>query len=159
MRKTVLTSVAICILSLASVAQAEVKFSCNPIKLQSQDKNIILAGPDSSGVAQVYFFKNTGTQGVWIDHPTHRTANAGWSSYVRTGHWSAFLLNRKNFEISCSVIQPGKVDNLNCANVISVCTPKEVSFKTPPKGSYWLAEDKSWDDIVKDVTRRGVAIK
>lgn len=159
MRKIIINTACILLFSLSQLAQAETIFTCVPVKMKSQNKNFILPGPTTAADAEVYFFKNSGKEGVWIDHPTKKSMSAGWSSYVRAGNWSSLLLNRKNFEISCKVIHPGNVESLDCAQAIEVCMPKEVTFKTPPKGTYWLAEDKPWSDIVKDVTRRGVTLK
>lgn len=159
MRKLVFIPLFILAFGLSQIVSAATPVSCVPVKMISENKNIMLAGPEKSAPSQIYFFKNTTKQAIWIDHPTNRSMNAGWSSYVRPGNWSAFLLNRKAFAISCTVIQPGKVDTLECAKAISVCMPKQVTFKTSPKGTYWLAEDKSWEEIVKAVEKRGVTLK
>lgn len=146
--------------SLVSSVYAGNSFFCKPVKIIAQNKTIILPGPGASESSNVYFFKNLSDQGVWIDHPSGRKSmNAGWSSYLRSGNWSAFLSNRKDFVISCARIKPGSVENLDCAKAISVCAPASVSFKTAPKGTYWLAEDKSWDEIVKIAQKRGAIMK
>lgn len=155
MRYFIVISFLLTCISLAHSAAV----SCVPAKVKVQNQNIILVGPNKSEPAQVYFLKNSSQQAIWIDHPVaHRSMSAGWSSYLRAGNWSAFLLNRKEFLISCSVIQPGKVVDLSCMKSLSVCTPKSATFKTPPKGAYWLVEDKSWDEMVKAVEKRGVGL-
>jgi hypothetical protein len=149
----------ILVFGLLQVVNAASKVACIPMKLMEKNKNIILAGPEKSAPSPIYFFKNIGKQGIWLDHPSNRSMNAGWSSFVRTGNWSALLLNRKEFAISCAVIEPGKAENLDCTKVVTVCMPKEAAFKTMPKGTYWLAEDKAWDDIIKAVEKRGITLK
>ncbi|EKD73984.1 MAG: hypothetical protein ACD_45C00118G0005 [uncultured bacterium] len=144
--------------SLAVLAVEQV--ICEPVMLKSQNKNIVLPGVEQSRMMQVYFFKNISAHSIWLDHPEHRSANAGWSSYLRPGHSSALLVNRKNFSMSCAVIKPGKVEYLDCAKEIILCTPKEVTMTTKPrKGTYWLVEDKAWDDLIKSLAKRGVEIK
>lgn len=132
--------------------------TCEPLKVKMHDKNIVLSFTGDKNSGEVYFFHNLGQQGIWLDHPTNKSMSAGWSSYLRAGNWSAFLLNRKNFEISCSTIQPGHVDSLDCSKVVSACTASKAVFKKPVKGTYWLGEDKSWDELVKVVTKRGIAL-
>jgi hypothetical protein len=130
---------------------------CVPVKLKTQGNYIILPGPDQARTGKLYFFKNVSQQSLWLDHPVGRvSASAGWSSYLRTGNWAAMMLTRKNFAVSCSVINPGKVDELECVKAISVCVAKSTDTVPNQKSTYWLAEDKSWDDLVKAMTRRGV---
>jgi hypothetical protein len=131
---------------------------CTLAKIKVQNKNILLPAVD--GVKKVYFIQNVQAKGLWIDHPVaHPSASAGWSSYVRAGNWSALVVDRKDFAISCAVIQPGKVEYQDCIHAISVCSPKEVLFKSTTKGTYWLAEDKPLDELIKVASKRGVTIK
>lgn len=130
---------------------------CVPVKLKTQGNYIILPGPEQSRTARLYFFKNVSKQSLWLDHPVgHASASAGWSSYLRTGNWAALMLARKNFVVSCSVINPGNVDELECEKAISVCVAKSKDVIPNQKNTYWLAEDKSWDDLVKAMAKRGV---
>lgn len=134
--------------------------SCTPIDIKSQNKVLVLPGPEDKQASIVYFFKNKTTKSIWIDHPVERaSASAGWSSYLRSGNSSALLVNRKNFTISCDLIKPGKVEALDCEKSISVCTVPQITVSSTRKGTYWLAEDKSWDDLLKALEKRNVKIK
>ena len=159
-RKLNLANVLMIGLLTASVSFASA-IKCVPVEVKAEGKEIILPGPDQPRTAKVYFFKNLTKQSVWIDHPvTHASStSAGWSSYLRADNSSAMLVNRKNFSISCALIKPGKVEMLNCAKTISVCMPSEVVMTSSRKGTYWLAEDKPWDDLLKALNKRGVQIK
>ena len=144
--------------SMSIVVHAAV--SCVPVNAKVDSKNIVLSAPIKPSTSQLYFINNKAQHGVWLDHPqAKKSASAGWSSYIQAGHWSAFLLSGKDFVLSCAVIQPGKVDYQPCADVVSICVANNANFKTSPKNSYWLAEDKSWNDIVKAVQKRGVDFK
>lgn len=133
---------------------------CVPVDIKSENKEIILPGPSEPRTSKIYFFKSLTDKSIWLDHPVlHPSVSAGWSSYLRKGNSSALIVNRKNFNLSCALIKPGKVDYLDCAKVISICAPKELIFKTKRKGTYWLAEDLPWDDLMKAVSKRGVEIK
>lgn len=147
---------------MAKMCFAIEKVTCAPLVLKSQDNNIILPGVENTHTAQIYFIHNTSQQSIWLDHPVENKsagASAGWSSYSLPGKWSALLLNRKNFAISCAVIQPGKVEVRNCEKVISVCVPKLPLFDSKRKGSYWLVEDRTWDDLLKMLEKRGVQLE
>ena|SRR5579872_3783826 len=133
---------------------------CTPLEIKSENKEIILPGPDQPRTNKIYFFKNLTEKSIWLDHPVlHPSASAGWSSYLRADHSAALLVNRKNFNLNCAVIKPGKVEYLDCAKVVSVCEPTDVIFKSTRKGTYWLAEDKPWDDLMKALANRGVEVK
>lgn len=132
--------------------------SCTPVPLKVEDKDIILAGStEKTKVSQVFFFTNKSKQSVFIDHPTGRGASAGWATYLRPDNWAALALNKKNFVIHCSMIEPGKVVALDCSKTITVCQPKNLVSKTVLKGNFWLAEDKNWESFLKALEKRGVS--
>src|SRR5438046_4551571 len=82
--------------------------ACEPLDIKSENKEIILPGPDDSKTNKIYFFKNLTDKSIWIDHPVlHPSMSAGWSSYLRKNNASALLVNKKDFNISCAVIKPG----------------------------------------------------
>lgn len=136
-------------------------FTCIPAPIKIQDKNFILPGPDPAHkhASQVYFFYNISKQSLWLDHPVeHRSASAGWSSYIQPQRWSAMLVDRQNFAVSCAQIKPGEVNYQSCEKVIKVCIPKADSFNAKRKGSYWLVEDKAWTDLLQGLEKRGFKV-
>jgi len=145
-------------ISVRVMAETE-SHGCLPLEMKSENKEIVLPGPDDPHTNKLYIFKNLSTKSIWLDHPVlHPSVSAGWSSYLRMGHSSALSVNRKNFNLSCAVIQPGKLEYLDCAKVISICEPKDVNYKSSRKGTYWLSEDKPWDDLMAALAKRGVGI-
>jgi hypothetical protein len=137
---------------------AGVALPCAPLILKSQNKNIILPGIDRKSHNVIYLFQNKTAQGLWLDHPVaHPGASAGWASYVRAGNWSGLVLARQNMQITCSNMQPGQVNVVDCATSISVCVVKEGLLATRGKGSYWLFEDKSLGDIIKMFAKKVLA--
>jgi hypothetical protein len=154
MRSLSLIFILLFIFSKSNAATPE----CLPLSPKIENKNIILPGTEDPKNSVVYFFKNKSLQSVLIDHPLKNNPgmNAGWSSYLRPDHWSALVLNKKEFAVSCVMIQPGKVVTLDCSTIIDVCTPHIISSKTPLKGNYWLSEDKPWDGFLKTMEKRGV---
>lgn len=124
---------------------------CVPVQAKSQGDNMVIVNTGAAeNVSQVYLLKNTSTKSLWLDHPIKNpSASAGWSTYLRTGNGSALLLDKKEFALSCSVIEPGKVTSMNCVKAISLCLVKKPQKNSHRKGSYWLVEDKPWPDLVK----------
>jgi hypothetical protein len=129
--------------------------TCVPMKLKSQNKSIVLEGSPEAG--QIFLIKNQSLKSIWIDHPVkHPSASAGWSSYIRPNEWSALFLDKKDFSLNCSVIQPGKVENLDCAQALSVCKPSHLTYTSSRKGSFWLVEGKPLKELMKALEKRGV---
>lgn len=130
--------------------------SCQPLKLKSQNKNIMLDGSESVS-SQIYLIQNHSDKSIWLDHPAKRTsASAGWSSYLRPGDWSAMLVDKKGFSLSCAVIAPGKVENLDCEQALAVCKPPHLVYTPSRKGSFWLVEGKSWKELLNTLEKKGV---
>lgn len=131
--------------------------TCTPLTSGKHTKLITLPGVEDPHATKVYFINNVSKESLWVDHPVkNRTAQAGWSSYLRPGQWSALLLNQKNFDLSCAVIQPGNVINRDCSESLAVCVPSKFVFNSKRKGSYWLVEDQKWDDLLLSLAKRGV---
>ena len=129
---------------------------CTSILYTSQEKNIILPGSADAKTPVIYFFQNKSLQSVWIDHPEHRGASAGWASYLRPGNWSAIVLNKKNFSVSCSMIQPGKVEPLDCSKTLYVCKTFHKMINVRSLANSWLVEDKKPDDFLRILTKKGL---
>ena len=154
-QKIVKWSILICYLfGIGSIYSAIHAMDCIKIEAKRENKNLVLPGPIEKYTQVMYFFKNQTQQSIWLDHPVrHASASAGWSSYIHPGHWSAIVVNRRDFTISCAVIKPGKVDYLDCSRALSVCSPKPVPM-LHGKSTYWVAEDKPWDDLLKAIGNR-----
>jgi hypothetical protein len=130
--------------------------SCQSIKLKSLNKNIMLDGSDAT-TGQIYLIKNHSKTSIWLDHPAKRSAtSAGWSSYLRPDDWSALYIDKKGFTLNCSVIQPGKVENLDCEQALTICKPQHLVYSPSRKGSFWLVEGKSWKELLKGLEKKGV---
>lgn len=130
---------------------------CTPVIFKKNGNSIILPGSNDRKISQVYFFKNISTQSIWLDHVQKNPgASAGWASYIRPDHWSALALNKKNFEMSCATIQPGKVIYVDCAKSLEICTPTKLISEKSMKGNFWLTEDRPWDQFVKALEKRGL---
>jgi hypothetical protein len=146
-----------CIIFLFCSSAFAENISCTPAVVKVENKNIILPGITQPKTTKVYFFNNVSKQSLWLDHPVEkRSASAGWSSYLRPSNWSAIVLNRKNFAISCAVIKPGSVDYQDCSKAITICSPQHYTLNTKQKGTFWLVEDRTWDEFLKKMEKHKV---
>jgi hypothetical protein len=131
---------------------------CISVPYTTQEKNITLPGTLDPKTPVVYFFQNKSLQSVWIDHvdPKRRGASAGWASYLRPGNWSAIVLNKKNFSISCAMIQPGKVEYLDCSKTLYICKPQGKMLSPHLFANSWLIEDKNQDVFLRILLKKGI---
>ena len=146
---------------MTNTAWAVTEIHCTPLIVKAQNKNIVLPGVDDPHTSQIYFLHNVSKKSLWLDHPNehHKPMSAGWSSFLREGKWSAISINRKNFTISCAEIQPGEVVYHQCAKTIAVCTPHQTPLEAKRKGSGWMAEDQTWEDLLKVLGKRAIKLK
>ncbi len=134
------------------------EFPCTPITFSIEQNQTTLPGASKQSPVQAYLFKNKSTDGIWIDHPDlkNKGVSAGWSSYIRPNNWSALVINKSNFAVSCALIKPGKVEYIDCRKVLEVCAPQQIILNKKINGNFWLAEDKDWDSLLRTLQRRGV---
>lgn len=133
---------------------------CTPVPFKKSENDIILLVTPAPKTSIVYFFKNQSNKSVFIEHPTGgKGASAGWSSFLRPNHWAAMVVNKKNFSLHCSTIEPGKLVIMDCTKTIYACTPKNLSTPSKLKGNYWLAEDKPWEAFVKALTNKKITFE
>jgi hypothetical protein len=102
---------------------------------------------------------NLSNTDLWITHPTKEgSANAGWSSRLQTGNWSALARSGAAFELSCIESRPGHEQQIPCASVLAVCQWSDA--KMPPKssGTFWAGENMSLSQLRAYVERRGFVV-
>jgi len=147
-------------LLLLKVAIADTKNDCPPIAVTTDNENIVLTQhPHVKNPTQIYFIQNTSKNSIFIDRVADNPgASAGWSTYLRSGNWAVLALNKKTFAVHCAMIQPGKVVALKCQDTITICTPPHLAMYKKIKGNFWLAEDKSWDAVIKILEKKGIVI-
>jgi hypothetical protein len=44
----------------------------------------------------------------------------------------------------------------DCRNVLRTCIMEKAEFKSGDKGSYWVSENKSLNDLVKEIKSRDI---
>jgi hypothetical protein len=126
-----------------------------------KDNNLILEINPTEQT--LYLFHNISDTDYWVNHPVTKDpgVSAGWASILNAGQWSALAIyqnsNSENFAISCETMgKDGALTYHNCQDVLRTCIVEKAEFKTGDKGSYWVAENKSLNDLVKEIKSRGI---
>lgn len=93
---------------------------------------------------------------LWMTHPvTEDAANAGWSSRLQGGNWSALALDKKTFDLSCIESRPGHEQQVPCAGLLAACQWTKVKMPKKQPGTFWAGEDMALSALKAHVGSRG----
>ncbi len=96
---------------------------------------------------------------LWITHPVSEpSANAGWSSRLQAGNWSALAVDKKSFELSCIESRPGHEQQVPCAGLLAVCQWTKVKMPASESGTFWAGEDLTLSALTAHVGSRGFVL-
>lgn len=104
----------------------------DPIALLSNKKPIVM------------MLHNLSDNDLWITHPTKNPgAQAGFSSLLQAGKWSALALTaaQKSFPLMCIESKPGHEQQISCADVMAVCQWQNSTLPQAASGNYWAGEN------------------
>lgn len=153
--KKSLPLILLCTVMSANVFALEQKITCSPAKVAVKNRIYVLNKAYKAKQAKIFLIENKSDKVILIDHPQSSDAHAGagWGTNLQPGNWSALMLAKHDFAISCAIVAGDKTMALDCGKVIKVCEAN-VKPKAIETSSYWLVEDKSWSELEKDVLAR-----
>ena len=136
---------------------------CTAESYKFNGKSLVLSKDSSK--RSLFLFHNISGEDFWLNHPLTKDpgASAGWASSLSAGKWSALAINGatakvENFELTCSTMdESGETNYLDCRNVVKTCRIKNPVFNPEDSGSYWVAENKSLNNLVYDIKSRGIS--
>lgn len=137
--------------------------SCVAESYEFNGKSLVLN--ESHTKQNLYLFHNISDKNLWLNHPISKDpgASAGWASELNTRNWSALAINvaafnMGNFEITCSIMdENGKINYLDCRDIIKTCKVKEPTFNSENSGSFWVAENKPLSNLLDSIKSRGIS--
>jgi len=125
-------------------------------KFQQQLVNLNTSGKN---VPMLFLLRNNSSQNLTLNHPTNKSASAGWSSNLNSGSWSAIFIRQGNFALGCYA--PNDITkSVPCIKSLQICEVKNPQFKGGIalwSGNFWVAENKAaLEDLLKAIQKRGV---
>jgi len=152
-------------LFLASILGASLSFAdrslipANRKELNYSFKsNLLTLHLENTTKPKLYLIYNKKMERLLLSHPDRRRiTNAGWDSMLKSGNWSAFIVNRPNFVISCRPLQKNFQAKpvISCSRVLTVCVYRHIKINDPAmKGTFWVAEDQSLETILERIKAR-----
>jgi hypothetical protein len=99
------------------------------------------------------------TLDLWVTHPIKEPdLSAGWSSRLQAGHWSALLVNDRQFELVCMESIPGHEQQVPCAGLLAICQWPKVSSPKAETATFWAGEDLSLSELTAHIGSRGFVL-
>jgi hypothetical protein len=148
--KFIFVALYLCMASIIYADNNSLPSTCKPI--QMKETSTIL----SAKTPLLVMIHNRSKTDLWITHPVSEpSANAGWSSRLQTGNWSALALDKNNFELSCIESKPGHEQQVPCKEVIFLCSWSKETRSAKGKGTYWAGEDMILSKLIKHLSQRG----
>lgn len=138
------------VMSAAVSAEDSVPALCQPITVQ--EESVML----KTKQAEMVLIHNLSSSDLWITHPvTDPGASAGWSSRLDAGNWSALMVDKESFELSCIESKPGHEQQVPCASVITLCEWSGVKIPAQTTGTFWVGENMLLPSLIAHVSARG----
>jgi hypothetical protein len=160
MKKIVLvTTCLLCLVpSLGSAKLSQTSLFCHLNQVYVKHSAVYFNKVRPSITPQVYLIKNTSSSTLFMNHiKANPGAGAGWASSIAPGHWSAIAVSETNFSLVCSKAFQGKTQQVNC-RALQVCQPSRNGLTIQSEGNYWVAEDKSWPQLIEVLKEKNVLL-
>lgn len=138
----------------------DLPLNCHARGYYFADERVNLANAKEAADQQrVYLIKNTSLTKIWVNHETEdASASAGWAIELQPGKWSALMLDKQSFELSCVELKPGAEQIISCQSVLQICQVQHVQYTSDSKGSYWAAENLGIDSLWDSLEKRGITL-
>ncbi len=147
--------VGIVLLFMAANVSADEIFPSGCTALVVHDELIKLS-TDKPSLVMIHNLSNLD---LWITHPVSEPgANAGWSSRLQAGNWSALALSDKTFDLSCIESRPGHEQQVPCVGLLAACTWSNVTMPKKESGTFWAGEDMTLTALKAHVGSRGFVL-
>lgn len=142
----------LCFWAITANAWAEVPLpkGCHAVTVQGN--SVSLQAKNNT----LFFIHNLTKADLWITHPVSNPgASAGWASRLQSQNWSALLVDKGPFELTCIESRPGHEQQIACEGAVAVCNMKKGKIPSTAQGTFWVGEDKSLAALSADVGGRG----
>jgi hypothetical protein len=134
-------------------AEAALPDGCRVVAVQGD--SVILKAKKG----RLVFIHNLLATDLWLTHPVNSPgASAGWPSRIQAERWSALVVDKSSFPLSCIESKPGHEQQVACRGVIAVCQWKKVKWPDSSEGSFWAGEDMSLAELRASLGGRGFVL-
>ena len=141
------------LLSSSVLAEASLPSGCQAMAVKGETVTLKLAQKS------LIFIHNLTQADLWITHPeSNPSASAGWSSRLQANHWSALVVDKSSFNLSCIESKPGHEQVIPCEGAIAVCQAKKVKMPEDGEATFWVGEDQLLSTLTTSLGSRGFVL-
>ncbi len=130
---------------------------CIPIVVRGE---LVTLSAEKPLIAMIHNLSNTE---LWVTHPVTADpgAQAGWSSRLESGRWSALALDSKSkqFKLSCIESKPGHEQQIPCSDVLAVCQWPNTQMPEEKTGTFWAGENMDMLPLKAYIERLGFVLE
>lgn len=139
----------------AAAAKSIFPLQCKVSGLQYKNSKVILFAQHTTK-PRLYAIQNNSKNVVWLSHERgNRGVGAGWDSRLNSQHWSALLMTRPKFDLTCHIQKPkSRMKAVPCKQVLRICQFSWLYSKNPLSGGYWVGENLPLPDLMKRIRER-----
>lgn len=116
---------------------------------------------NESGDQSYYLIQNRTDAKIELER--HETSEAFMTPPLQATldpmNWAAFASDVKNLNFKCYKHQEENTSMVNCSEVLDVCQYPRVRFALSNMGNYWISENKTQDEVIKDSVAKGIYLK
>ena len=141
-------------LALTHNAYADEVFpaACKPLVIKGESVKL------HSETPRIVMLHNLSVLDLWVTHPVSEGDNAGLSSRLQTGLWSALALDNTSFELSCIESRPGHEQQVSCEQNLALCEWPITSQPENTQGVFWAGENMPLTALTAYISRRGFGL-
>lgn len=145
-----------CVISMGVRAQEVYPRGCVPWPIRDAMPNITTKQP------LMLMLHNLSDADLWVTRPaSNQGAQAGFSSLLQAGKWSALAINQDNasLPLQCIESKPGHEQAIPCSDVLAICQWPKVTFPEANAGIFWAGENMLLAPIQAYLARQGYVLQ
>ena len=151
-----LSTILFCMLSMGALAQEIYPTGCVPWPVHDALPTISNTEPT------IFMLHNLSNNDLWVTRPSSdKGAQAGFSSLLKTGRWSALAINvtKASLPLKCIESVPGHEQEIPCAAVLAICQWPKTKFPDKDSGIFWAGENMHLAPLQAFLARQGYVLQ
>jgi hypothetical protein len=143
-------------LSWSVAAQEVYPLGCTALPVHDVSPNISNTQP------MLLMLHNLSDIDLWVIRPGNGEGmQAGLSSLIQAGNWSALSINvnKNSLTLKCIESKPGHEQEVSCADALAICQWSKATFPERSSGVFWAGENMHLAPLQAFLARQGYVLQ